>query len=110
MKRTMKTISTFALVATLSIIAFAAVTFDPATGAGFVGKGDVQLALGLNNAQVQNANPQFKYNSSSTTVTSYSWTCDKDTGPQTQERANETTTTNSIQGVVSSTARVKNQI
>lgn len=33
--------------------AFAAVSFDPTTGTGFVGKGDVQLALGLNNSQLQ---------------------------------------------------------
>jgi hypothetical protein len=31
----------------------AAVTFDPATGKGFVGKGDVQLAFGWSNAQLQ---------------------------------------------------------
>ena len=33
--------------------AFAAVTFDPATGTGFVGKGEVQTAFGWNNAQLQ---------------------------------------------------------
>jgi hypothetical protein len=32
---------------------FAIVTFDPASGKGFVGKGDVQLAMGWNNAQLQ---------------------------------------------------------
>jgi sulfur relay (sulfurtransferase) DsrF/TusC family protein len=31
----------------------ATVTFDPNTGVGFVGKGDVQIAFGLNNAQIQ---------------------------------------------------------
>jgi hypothetical protein len=34
-------------------IALASVTFNPTTGVGFVGKGDVQTALGLNNAQMQ---------------------------------------------------------
>ncbi len=34
-------------------IALAAVVFDPVTGIGFVGKGDVQTVLGLNNAQIQ---------------------------------------------------------
>jgi hypothetical protein len=34
-------------------IVLASVTFDSATGIGFVGKGDVQTALGLNNAQMQ---------------------------------------------------------
>lgn len=33
--------------------AFAAVTFDPATGTGFVGKGDVQDAFGWNNSALQ---------------------------------------------------------
>ncbi|HEY4556119.1 MAG TPA: hypothetical protein VIG68_06765 [Lysobacter sp.] len=37
----------------VSASAFAAVTFDPATGTGFVGKGDVQLAFGWNNATLQ---------------------------------------------------------
>jgi hypothetical protein len=32
---------------------YATVTFDPATGTGFVGKGDVQLVLGWNNAVLQ---------------------------------------------------------
>jgi hypothetical protein len=31
----------------------ATVTFDPGTGIGFVGKGDVQFAFGWNNAQMQ---------------------------------------------------------
>lgn len=31
----------------------AGVTFDPTTGTGFVGKGDVQSAFGWNNAQLQ---------------------------------------------------------
>ena len=34
-------------------IASASVTFNPATGTGFVGKGDVQLAYGWNNKQLQ---------------------------------------------------------
>lgn len=33
--------------------AYAAVTFDASTGTGFVGKGDVQLAFGWNNAALQ---------------------------------------------------------
>ena len=45
-----------AALATLALTipaAHAAVTFDLATGTGFVGKGDVQTALGYNNAQLQ---------------------------------------------------------
>lgn len=40
-------------VAAAASAAYASVTFDPATGMGFVGKGDVQLALGMNNAVIQ---------------------------------------------------------
>ncbi len=36
-----------------SAAAIAAVTFDPATGTGFVGKGDVQTAFGWNNKEMQ---------------------------------------------------------
>ena len=86
----------------------AAVTFNPATGTGFVGKGDVQLALGLNNAQLQAQAGSLAFTYTNTSSTATTWTCDRDAGPQTQERANITTTT--TQGVVSSIARVKNQI
>lgn len=39
--------------ALVCVTALAAVTFDAATGTGFVGKGDVQDAFGWNNAQLQ---------------------------------------------------------
>lgn len=98
--------SVAAATALVSTAAFAAVTFDETTGAGFVGKGDVQYTLGLNNAQVQAATLVFTYASTTETVTE--WTCDRDAGPQTQERSS--TVTSSTQGVVSAVARVKNQI
>src|ERR1051326_5804630 len=51
MKRVLMVGSALALVATAAL---ALTTFDPGTGLGFAGKGDVQLALGgLNNAQIQ---------------------------------------------------------
>ena len=94
----------------LSSAAIAAVTFDVTSGTGFVGKGDVQLALGLNNAGVQAlGNPSFTFDSTSTTT----WTCTKlqqlgngGINEIVQVRNNSTST----QGVVSSAARVKNQI
>jgi hypothetical protein len=92
--------------AAVSTVAVAAVTFDSATGTGFVGKGDVQLALGMNNAQVQNATLSFTYDS--TVVSEVSWICTNDKNEQTQERAR--TTTSSSTGVVSAVARVKNQV
>jgi len=92
--------------AAISTVAVAAVTFDSASGTGFVGKGDVQLALGLNNAQVQNTPVNFTY--SSTSVSEVSWDCTNANNEHVQQRSRTTTT--STQGVVSSVARVKNQI
>jgi hypothetical protein len=89
-------------------VALAAVTFDPATGTGFVGKGDVQLALGYNNKQLQDNAGSVQFRASTEQVSTSTWTCDRDAGPQTQERANTTTTT--TQGIVSKIDRVKNQI
>jgi hypothetical protein len=88
--------------------ASAAVTFDPATGTGFVGKGDVQLALGLNNPQLQAQAGSLQFASVSTEVTEVSWVCTNDRNENIQER--ERTTTTSIEGVVSSVARERNQI
>jgi hypothetical protein len=50
-----KSVIGFALAALIAASAplMAAVTFDPATGTGFVGKGDVQSAFGWNNAGLQ---------------------------------------------------------
>ncbi|MCE7791523.1 hypothetical protein K8O68_03670 [Salipaludibacillus sp. CUR1] len=55
---------------------FAAVSFDSSTGTGFVGKGDVQTALGFNNAQLQsNAGTlEFTYESVDTYAITVSWT------------------------------------
>ncbi|WP_316572117.1 hypothetical protein [Neobacillus sp. YIM B06451] len=48
--------------------AFAAVTFDSATGTGFVGKGDVQTALGLNNAEMQKIAKELEFTYAEETV------------------------------------------
>lgn len=105
----MKTLNRIAVVgglATLFTMALAAVTFDASSGTGFVGKGDVQLTLGLNNAQLQNASLSFA--AVSTTVSEVEWTCTNTRNENTQERARTTTT--EIAGVLSSTARLRNQI
>lgn len=100
-------IATGASLALISTAAVAAITFDPATGVGFVGKGDVQYSLGgLNNAQIQALPVSFTY--SATSITEVSWVCTNTKNENTQER--ERTTTNSITGVVASVARVRNQI
>lgn len=90
--------------------ASAAVIFDETTGTGFVGKGDVQLALGLNNAGLQAlGNPTFTYES----VTENSWDCVKIvvTGNGSiREIVQERNNMRGVSGLVSSIARVKNQI
>jgi hypothetical protein len=90
----------------------ASVTIDD-TGHGFVGKGDVQTVLGLNNAEIQTTPVNFT--EKSTTEQSFDWTCVKTvvsgngTVKETrEERANVTTT--DVTAVVSNVARVKNQI
>jgi hypothetical protein len=85
-----------------------------ADGTGFVGKGDVQTVLGLNNPDMQKTAVNFTQQ----TVTSqdFSWDCvklvlDKDGNVKKeirQDRANVTTT--DVTAVVSNVARVKNQI
>jgi Spy/CpxP family protein refolding chaperone len=52
MKKFKMTLMAIALLS-ISIATFAAVTFNPSTGIGFVGKGDVQNAFGWNNADLQ---------------------------------------------------------
>ncbi len=76
-----------------------------ADGTGFVGKGEVQTALGLNNQQLQTGSFAFTY----AVVSETTWTCSRTNlaGREVvQERSTETTTS----GIVSSTARERNQI
>jgi len=51
------------LVLSLTLVgsAFASVTFAPATGLGFVGKGDVQTVLGYANAKIQTEANNLKF-------------------------------------------------
>lgn len=89
-------------------VALAAVIFDPQTGMGFVGKGDVQLVYGWNNKQLQ-ANAEFvEFRAVSEVVTERSWVCTNQNNQNTQER--ERTTTTTIEGLVDSIARERNQI
>lgn len=94
--------------ASISTAAIAAVTFDPVNGTGFVGKGDVQLALGYNNKALQDnaASLEFTYESTTEQVTS--WECVNDRNEQIQERSR--TTTSETVGVVDAIARERNQI
>jgi hypothetical protein len=90
-----------------------AITFDPATGLGFVGKGDVQYTFGWNNAQLQNGAAGVQFQVNSVEISEVSWTCHKFTGQNgtneiIQERARTTTT--STQGVIAHVVRERNQI
>jgi hypothetical protein len=87
--------------------ASAAVDFDPATGTGFVGKGDVQLAFGWNNKALQsNASAvTFVYEA----VDTYEAECEFYTGPErnrTRHTATETEKT-SVAGVPDADPRLK---
>ena len=94
-------------------IAFATVTFDPATGIGFVGKGDVQLALGLNNAQMQNqaGNLAFTYVKTDTYQVVNAWATGNPNNPVSLNSHLEIVTT--VVGVNSDVqydARLRNQV
>jgi hypothetical protein len=100
-----------ALTAGLMMIAtgaMAAVDFDPLTGTGFVGKGEVQEAFGWNNRQLQLNVDDVQFQVASELVTEVSWECTNANNDNVQER--ERTTTTSVQGVLESTARERNQV
>lgn len=80
-----------ALAATFAIssVALAVVTFDPATGTGFVGKGDVQTLLGLNNRQMQAVHPNIDFVYVATAT--YTFDCEWWTGPDHNLRRHENT-------------------
>ena len=80
-----------AAAACVSTAAVAAISFDPATGTGFIGKGDVQSALGLNNPQLQalylSGGISFKFSQSETWQITCSWiTDDGHTEPVTKNK------------------------
>lgn len=95
--------TTFAAALALATPASAAVTFDPGTGTGFVGKGDVQLAFNWNNSQLQTRAPGVSFAAESETVKEVSWVCTNTRNENLQERARTTTTSTS--GVVSAITR-----
>jgi hypothetical protein len=86
----------------------AAVTFDPDTGTGFVGKGDVQTVYGWNNPQLQANADSVQFRVQSEIITEVSWTCTNESNQNQQVR--ERTTTSTVHGVVSSVERERNQV
>jgi hypothetical protein len=107
MRKLMKVVMGMVVCLGVGGLAFAAWTVD-GSGFGFVGKGDVQAVYGWSNKQLQNNEPNVQFRTSTTSITEHTWTCDRDDGPQTQERTWTLTTT--TQGLIDSTARLKNQI
>jgi hypothetical protein len=73
-------------------------------GLGFVGKGDVQLALGWNNKQLQDGADSLVFALASVAETT--WECSNTNNSNIQERSRTTTT----EGLVSHVARERNQI
>jgi len=90
--------------------AWAAVTFNPADGTGFVGKGDLQLAFGWNNAQAQSSVGSVTYRYDGTEV--YTAVCTWTTGEGTRgEQTHNVSHTKSagISGTVLFDARKNSQ-
>ena len=79
-RATLTLVATAAVALAAPAAATAAVTFDPATGKGFVGKGDVQVPFGWNDSKLQQyaAGVTFTYESASDDT--YSVTCEWETG------------------------------
>jgi hypothetical protein len=97
-----------AALAACATTASASVTFDPLSGTGFVGKGDVQLTFGWNNAVLQRNVDGIEFRSSRTVTIDITWTCDQNAGDATQERQRTRTTTR--QRLLDSTGRLRTQI
>jgi opacity protein-like surface antigen len=89
-------------------VALATITFNAEDGTGFVGKGDVQYTFGWNNAQLQANAEHVEFRAVSEVVTEQSWICTNSMNQHTQER--QRTTTTSVEGLVDSLGRLKNQI
>ena len=78
MKKFIKPALGLAACLTVTMVAYAAVMYDPAEG-GFVGKGDVQTPLGLNNAKMQQTYGKVEFGYEATAT--YSFDCEWYTGP-----------------------------
>ena len=89
---------------------FAAVTFNSSTGTGFVGKGDVQLAFGWNNAKLQSnaSGVSFTYNAKDTYDVTCEW--DTETGHGTVHHDITVPRHTGVNSTIAYDARVRNQI
>jgi len=108
--KALKTLAAAALLASTSY-AFASVTLDTATGTGFVGKGDVQLAFGWNNQQLQKnaSGVTFKYEATDNYEAVCTWTTGEGTRGEKTHNVGHTTSIG-VSSSVAFDARVKTQI
>jgi hypothetical protein len=106
----LKTVAVAGLLAASSY-AISAVTFDPGTGVGFVGKGDVQLAFGWNNQALQAnaAGVTFSYNVTDSYTATCTWVTGEGTRGERTHNVDHTTMTR-VNGIVAYEARTRNQI
>ncbi|WP_059171716.1 hypothetical protein [Bacillus sp. FJAT-27445] len=112
MKKILSSLAAGALaIGLLAGSAFAAVTIDPQTGAGFVGKGDVQTAMGWNNADLQkNADSlKFTYSTKETYVVTVTWVTGEGTRGE-KTHCVEHERTSSINSSIGFDPRTKKQI
>jgi hypothetical protein len=109
MKKTI--LASLAAVALAASTVFATVTFDPNTGTGFVGKGDVQLAFGWNNAALQTnaAGVTFTYNVTNSYTAVCTWVTGEGTRGEQTHNVNHTKAS-SLVGNVIVDARTRTQI
>jgi hypothetical protein len=98
----------FAAVAVFATAVYAATTFDPDSGFGFVGKGEVQEIYGWNNKALQDNEANVEFRAKSETVEERSWTCTNINDDSEQMRERKRTT--KIEGILSATGRERRQI
>ncbi|MGZ5194736.1 MAG: hypothetical protein ACXWJM_05620 [Ramlibacter sp.] len=70
--------------AAVSLAALASVTFDPTTGIGWVGKGDIQVVYGWTNKQLQNAEKAHAISFQYVAIDDFSAVCEWVTGEGTR--------------------------
>lgn len=70
--------------AAASVVAYAAVTFNPSTGIGFVGKGDLQTPWGWNNSKLQTCGAGVRFYYHTEQSATYSAVCEFTTGEGTR--------------------------
>lgn len=110
-RKMMAVMGAAALIVMTSAFSMREVIFNPETGTGFVGKGDVQLVFGWNNKQLQDASGTTEFRYEGVSVTETAWTCSRinNGGNESVTPRNRTVTT-SLTGVLSVVERTRNQI